>query len=111
MKQGAEKIWATVSHLGMFLLGANGIGALIIYLVFREKSRYIAHHAYQAMWLFFSAWLLTLVFGLLGPLRILIYPLWIVVLVMTAVASMNALAGRWYEYPVIGRVWRRALGN
>jgi uncharacterized membrane protein len=111
MRQSAEKLWATACHLGMFLLGANGIGALIIFLVFKDRSRFIAHHAYQAMWMFFSVWILTFVFGLLGPLKYLIWPLWIVTFAMTAVASINALGGYWYEYPIIGRVWRKALGS
>ena len=109
MKQSEEKLWAVGSHLGSLVFGP--LVGLVVYLVFKDRSRYIGHHAYQAMWFFFTTWIVILVLRFLGPLAILAYPVGIAALCMAVVASMNALAGRWFEYPVIGRIWHRALGN
>ena len=111
MNQSTEKMWAVVTHLGMMVLGANGIGALIIYLVFRDKSKYIAHHALQATWFFFVFWIAVFLLSRLGPLAYIVAPLGIVAFVMTAIASLNALAGRWYAYPLIGKFVPRAIGD
>ncbi|MCH7945636.1 MAG: DUF4870 domain-containing protein [Armatimonadetes bacterium] len=97
-----------VAHFGMAITGFTAIGALVIYFVFKDKSRYIAHHAYQAMWFFFCVWILGIVFTILH-LGFLVWPLGIATLVLTLVASFNAMAGNWYEYPITSKVARRAL--
>ena len=112
MTQGQQKIWAVVAHIGMALLPfGSGLGAMIMYLIFRDRSRYVAHHAYQAMWFFFTVWLASFVLAIFLPNVLVFGAAWIFTLVMTAIASVSALSGTYYEYPVIGRIWRRALGS
>jgi uncharacterized membrane protein len=108
MRQSEEKIWSVVAHLGSLVFP---FCALIVYLVMRERSRYVAHHSHQAMWFFFTAWIAGFVLSRLPLLGFLVYPFGLVVLAMAVVASVNALGGYWYEYPVVGRLWRRALGS
>jgi uncharacterized membrane protein len=109
MKQSEEKLWAVAAHLGSVVFP---FCALILFFVFRERSRYIAHHAHQAMWFVFTAWIAGLVLSVLPFIGgILVAALGVVVLCAAVVASVNALAGHYWEYPVVGRIWRRALGN
>ncbi len=109
MKQSEEKLWAVAAHLGSLVFP---FCALILFFVFRERSRYISHHAHQAMWFFFTAWIVGFVLSLLPLIGwIIASALGIVVFALAVVASVQALAGHWYEYPVIGRVWKRALGG
>ena len=108
MRQSTEKIWAMVSHFGMAITGFTAIGALIIFFVFKDKSKFIAHHAYHAMWFFFCVWALAILFSILH-LGFLLLPLGIATYVLSAVASFNAMAGNWYEYPITSKFVRRAL--
>lgn len=109
MKQSEEKLWAVAAHVGSLVFP---FCALILFFVFRERSRYIAHHAHQAMWFFFTAWIVGFVLSLLPFIGVvLVWALGLGVLALAVVAGLQALAGHWYEYPVIGRVWKRALGG
>ncbi len=48
-----ERTWAMLAHLSVLLnlvSGALGpVGALIIYLVFKDRSRYVAYHSLQSL--------------------------------------------------------------
>ena len=110
MKQKEEKLWAVGAHLGSALLGP--LVAFVLFLVFKDRSRYVGHHAYQAMWFFFTAVLACLVLRILpGIGGYLAGALWFVSACVGVAGAVNALAGHYWEYPVIGRIWRRALGN
>jgi uncharacterized membrane protein len=109
MKQKEEKLWAVAAHLGSLIFPFT---ALIVFLVFKDRSRYVGHHAYQAMWFFFTAWIAGLVLSVLPLIgKVLVGALTLVVIGCAVVAAVNALAGHYWEYPIIGRIWRRALGN
>ena len=49
-----EKMWSVLSHLSMFLNLFTGflgpVAALIIWLVYKDRSRRVAFHALQSMW-------------------------------------------------------------
>jgi uncharacterized Tic20 family protein len=50
---GDERTWGMLAHLSALLNLVTGFGgpiaALIIYLVYKERSRFVAYHALQAM--------------------------------------------------------------
>ena len=108
MKQSTEKLWAMAAHFGMAITGLTGLGALVLYFVFRDKSKYIAHHANQSMWFFFCVWILGILFSILH-LGFLLLPLGLATLAITGYASFNALKGVWFEYPLTSKVARRAM--
>ncbi len=53
MTASEERTWAMLAHLSVLtnlITGFLGpIAALVIYLMFRDRSRYVAYHALQAM--------------------------------------------------------------
>lgn len=52
LSQSDERTWAMLSHLsvlGNLVTGFLGpVAALVIYLVFKERSRYVAYHSMQS---------------------------------------------------------------
>jgi hypothetical protein len=52
LSQTDERTWAMLAHLSMLLNLVTGIlgpvGALIIYLVYKDRSRYVAYQAMQS---------------------------------------------------------------
>jgi uncharacterized Tic20 family protein len=61
-----EKTWSVLAHLTMLLNLFTGflgpVVALIIWLVYRDRSRKVAFHALQSMW-YQVAWLVILAVG------------------------------------------------
>ena len=109
-----ERTWSVLSHLSMFLNLLTGflgpVVALIIWLVYKDRSREVAFHALQSMW-YQIGWLVILavgwtVTGLLTMILIgfLLIPVMAVVSVVpfvhAAYAAYRASKGEEYRYPV-----------
>ena len=110
-----EKLWGMLAHL-LTLLGY--IAPLVIYLVYKDRSQFVAFHALQALFfqllalavsvalILFSIVTLGLGVLLAAPLAI---ALAIAVLVYTIIAAIQANNGVWYELPIVGRWARNTL--
>jgi uncharacterized Tic20 family protein len=59
-----ERTWSILAHLSVLvgLVGLMPLGALIIWLVYKDRSRRVGFHALQALW-YQLAWLVILVVG------------------------------------------------
>lgn len=114
-----------ISHIAgaiaMFISG-GGLGwvvPLIIFLMKKDQSRFVAYHAMQALAFEGVIFLTMMVLVLIGTVTcgigfIITLPLMIVVgiaaLVYHIKAGMAANEGQWYELPVAGRFARKQLG-
>jgi uncharacterized Tic20 family protein len=117
-----EKLWGMLAHLltllGYVVVVGEYIAPLVIYLVYKDRSQFVAFHALQA--LFFQLLALAVVIALvlfsivtLGCGILLAAPLTIAlaiaVLVYTIIAAIQANNGVWYELPIVGRWARNTL--
>jgi uncharacterized protein len=104
--KGTDKIWTVLSHLSFFL-GVPFLLPLVVYLVMRKDSEYIAENAREALnfhisVLIYSACCIPLVFIVIGvPLLIVI---WITSLIFAVVAAVKASDGLCYRYPLTLRL-------
>jgi uncharacterized Tic20 family protein len=61
-----ERTWSIIAHLSMFLNLVTGflgpVAALIIWLVYKDRSSKVAFHALQSMW-YQIGWLVILAVG------------------------------------------------
>lgn len=61
-----ERTWSVLAHLSMFLNLFTGflgpVAALVIWLVYRDRSSRVAFHALQSLW-YQVAWLVILAVG------------------------------------------------
>lgn len=124
-----ERSWATIAHLSILLSLFTGmlgiIVAFIIYLVYKDKSRYIAYHAAQSAifqlivligggFLITTAWLVTipLLFILVGllllPFTIIISMLPTASLIYGVIAAIETSSGKDFKYWLIGD-WMRDI--
>ncbi len=118
-----ERLWSTLAHLSA-LAGAVGLmplGALVIWLVYRDRSPRVGFHALQAL-LYQAAWLALWVLGALAGLvfvlvtlgigLILVLPLalvfWLLPMAHGCYAAYRVSRGEDYRYPVVGR-WAEAV--
>ena len=115
-----EKLWGMLAHLltlrGYIVMLGQYIAPLVIYLVYKDRSQFVAFDALQALFfqllalavgvalVLFSV--ITLGLGLLLAIPLAI-ALAIAVLVYTIIAAIQANNGVWYELPIVGR-WARS---
>ena len=109
-----ERTWSVLAHLSMFLNLLTGflgpVAALIIWLVYKDRSRKVAFHALQSMW-YQIGWLVILAVGwtvtglltmiLIGFLLIPVMAVMSVVpFVHAAYAAYRVSRDEDYRYPI-----------
>jgi uncharacterized protein len=107
-----DRIIAMLSHLlGIFTLL---LGPLLIYLIKKDSSRFVAFHSLQAA-LFQLALLVAagLTKALVPAPLVGAVGLAVVLagLVFAVSACIKSYHGQWYEYPLVGRWARQATGG
>lgn len=121
MKPSEERTWGALSYvipIGVHvILGFAGwIAALVLFLVFRQKSRFVARHAAQS----FAVSVLTFLMGWLAiasAITIILIPIAVILGLLAAVfgivlpimGAVRASDGREYEVPVVGGPVRALL--
>jgi uncharacterized protein len=110
---GDERTWGMLAHLSTLLNLVTGFGgpiaALIIYMVYKDRSRFVAYHALQAMifqliWWFGGGMLIGLMWAVVGALSailigIILIPVAIVLTLVFALLPVGALI-----YGIVGAV-------
>jgi uncharacterized protein len=109
-----ERTWSVLSHLSMFLNLITGflgpVAALIIWLLYKDRSQKVAFHALESMW-YQIGWLIVLavgwtVTGLLTMILIgfLLIPVMAIVSVVpfvhAAYAAYRVSRDEGYRYPI-----------
>ena len=115
MSTQQEKSWSVLAHLSLFLNLLTGflgpVAALVIWLVYKDRSQKVAFHALQSMW-YQVAWLVLLGVGwaftgllmlvLIGFLLVPVMALLTVVpFVHAAYAAYRVSRGDDYRYPFV----------
>ena len=110
-----ERTWSMLAHLSVLLSLVTGIGgpiaALVIWLVYRDKSQRVAFHALQSLWyqvawavILFVGWSITfiLMFVLIGFLLVPVMAIAsLVPFLHMCYAAYKVYQGVDYRYPVI----------
>jgi len=115
MSNQDERTWSMLAHLSILLNLITGIGgplaALIIWLVYKDKSQRVAFHALQSLWyqiawavILAVGWFFTfvLMFVLIGFLLVPVMALVsLVPFVHQCYAAYKVYQGVDYRYPVV----------
>ncbi len=125
-----ERTWAMLAHLSVLLnlvSGALGlIAAIAIYLIYKDRSRYVAYHSLQSFFFQLIFWLgagavagaawaisgalTTLLVGcLLMPIALLITLLPLMALVYGIVGAVQCSQGQDFRYWLVGDWVRSTL--
>ena len=111
-----ERTWSIIAHLSVLvgLVGLMPLGALIIWLVYKDRSRRVGFHALQALWYQLAwvvIWVVASIIGViliivtLGLGIILVAPvgllLWLAPLVHGCYAAYKVSKGVDYRYPFV----------
>ena len=92
-----DRVVAAVAH-GVTFAEGGVFGPLVIYLLKKDESDFVAFHALQSLYFGVAFLAITLVTcGIGGAVLAIPY------LVFEAIATLRAYEGKWYELPVVGR--------
>jgi uncharacterized Tic20 family protein len=116
-----ERTWAMLAHLSVLLNLVTGIlgpvAALVIYLAYKDRSRYVAYHAWQSfifqlIWWVGGGLLSVVVIGCcLMPIALLISMIPLAALVYGTIGAIQASQGQDFEYWLIGEWARNSLDS
>ena len=121
-----ERTWSMLAYLSVLLNIVTGIGgpiaALIIWLVYRDRSRRVAFHALQSLWyqvawavILFVGWFVTGILSIIF-IGLLLIPIMLIATLVPFVhqcyAAYKVYQGVDYRYPIIADMidggWRAA---
>lgn len=120
MNPSEERTWGLLAHIVPLAFAVTTsfgwVAALVIYLVYKDKSKFVAFHALQQVYFMLGLWLL----GLLGAIMfvtVIGIPIAVVVWLFCVVsaiawpiyAGLKANKGDWYEFPVVGRLAKTSV--
>ncbi|QGQ19012.1 DUF4870 domain-containing protein [Cellulomonas sp. JZ18] len=99
----SARTWAVLAHLLPLLL--LFVGPLLVWLAWRRRDEFVAHHARESLNFQITALGLLLVTALLavaGPaaLDAVPYVVAVAAVVVQVVAAVAAARGAWFRYPV-----------
>lgn len=87
-----ERTWSVVAHLSVLaaLIGLMPLGALLVWLLYRDRSAKVSFHALQALW-YQIAWLVILVVYVLATVVLSIVTLGLAAIVLVPLAFVIGL--------------------
>lgn len=86
-----DKLWGALAHASSYIL-IPGVGAILLYVIYKDKSPYIRYHAVQSMVVQLVIYIIGGITCGLGLILLLI-PLW---------GAWKAYEGDWDGYPLLG---------
>jgi len=108
-----ERTWAMLAHLSVLLNLVTGFlgvfAALVIYIVFKNRSRYVGFHAFQAFLFQLIAWggvglILGLMLGVVGLLSFIVVGFLLIPLALVATLFLVPLPLVALIYGVYGAI-------
>ena len=92
-----EKTMATLSHV--LTIVAGFLAPLIIYLIKKDESTFIAHHAKESLNFQITIFLIIVVLFITIIGILLVWIVGILALVLVIIATIRASEGKLYKYP------------
>ncbi len=87
-----------------FLCYLLGFVTGIVFLLVEKKSRFVKFHAMQSTITFLSLFVISLILGFIPIIGLLVYPIWILSLILWLLLMIKALRGERYLLPIVGKM-------
>jgi uncharacterized membrane protein len=91
-----ENVAAFFCYLLGFITG-------IVFLVVERKSEFVRFHATQSTVTFLGLLVLSLILGMIPIIHLLVFPLWILSLILWLMLMVKALRGERTVLPIVGK--------
>ncbi len=87
-----------------FLCYLLGFVTGIVFLIVEKKSRFVKFHAMQSTITFLGLFVISMVLGAIPLIHILVFPIWVLSLVLWLLLMVKALRGERYALPIVGKM-------
>jgi uncharacterized membrane protein len=92
-----ENVAAFLCYLFGFITG-------IVFLVVEKKSRFVKFHAMQSTITFLGLFVISFVISWIPIINLLVYPIWLLSLILWLILMIKALKGERYLLPIVGKM-------
>jgi uncharacterized membrane protein len=104
MEEKARSSTGLDENVAGFLCYLFGFITGIVFLVVEKESRFVKFHAMQSTITFLSLFVISLVLGFIPIIGLLVYPIWILGLILWLLLMIKALRGERYVLPIVGKM-------
>ena len=87
-----------------FLCYLFGFITGIVFLVVEKKSSFVKFHAMQSTITFLSLFVISIILGWIPIIGLLVYPIWVLSLILWLILMIKALRGERYSLPIVGKM-------
>ncbi len=87
-----------------FLCYLLGFISGIVFLMVEKKSGFVRFHAMQSTITFLGLFVISIVIGFIPIIGLLVYPIWILSLIVWLILMVKALQGERYSLPIVGKM-------
>jgi uncharacterized membrane protein len=94
-----------------FLCYLFGFITGIVFLVVEKKSSFVKFHAMQSTITFLSLFVISLIIGMIPIIGLLVYPIWIISIILWLILMVKALQGERYALPIVGKMAEEKAGK
>ena len=94
-----------------FLCYLLGFITGIAFLVLEKKSSFVRFHAMQSTITFLGLFVISIVIGFIPIIGLLVYPIWILSLIVWLILMVKALRGERYSLPIVGKMAEEKAGK
>jgi uncharacterized membrane protein len=99
-----ENVAGLLCYLFGFITG-------IIFLVVEKESKFVKFHAIQSTITFLSLFVVSVILGFIPIIGLLVYPIWILSLILWLLLMIKALRGERYALPIVGKMAEEKAGQ
>jgi len=92
-----ENVAAFLCYLFGFITG-------IVFLVVEKKSSFVKFHAMQSTITFLGLFVISFVISWIPIINLLVYPIWLLSLILWLILMIKALKGERYLLPIVGKM-------
>lgn len=87
-----------------FLCYLFGFVTGIIFLVVEKRSSFVKFHAMQSTMTFLGLFVISILLGWIPIIGLLVYPIWMLSLILWLILMVKALRGERYSLPIVGKM-------
>jgi len=87
-----------------FLCYLFGFVTGIVFLVVEKENRFVKFHAMQSTITFLGLFVISFVISWIPIINLLVYPIWILSLILWLILMVKALRGERYSLPIVGKM-------
>jgi uncharacterized membrane protein len=91
-------------HVAGFLCYLFGFITGIVFLVVEKQSSFVKFHAMQSTITFLGLFVIVMIIGWIPVIGLLVYPIWILSLILWLILMIKALRGERYLLPIVGKM-------